>query len=632
MYRVANADFIADKLASELLPNQEYREAGKNAEEAIRRRLEAGRGEKGRIEFDVDWPMLEQTGHWYLACADDGDGMSRVELERYMTTLAVDGASKNQSIYGNQGMGLKISGPPRHKHGVLVRSLKDNERSMVQIGWDGNEYGLIPIGANGETLVRVEAEMFPDFINECGSGTVVTFFGNSPSENTFKPEGKPRGWLFKYLNQRFFKLSHDAVEVFVRVPSGDEEEWPKSLQDASERMAGRGGKSFNLSKVKGTATVWGDASEKLGADFSGVVDLPGQPSDDIPQARLHWWVLPETGSDVSTRTYSGGSLGVLFQNELHDWRSGSQANPFFARMGVLFGKTRIAFVLEPVGRVSSDFARAHVLVGGAPVLESEAWPIWADQFRERMPKVIAETMKAEQDKIQVEDPDRAKRIRDRLKDVMSLLKPRRAKRTPAGGTNAGADASGGEPGPGRSGRVSSDTSAKPRKPPQRGIGAALAQVNENSDDPAEEVYTVLQLDPKWVTESEAEGFPIVNGNGNGLTDRAAALAGEDGITAEILLLNNEFRGFQTIVAAVNDWANPEGDDDKFTLIEASTKEWVEQKMVESVNGLRQLENGSTWVATNFDQALSPSALTAAFMADRYHTLREVKRAAGKVRS
>jgi hypothetical protein len=50
-----------------------------------------------------------------------------------------------------------------------------------------------------------------------------------------------------------------------------------------------------------------------------------------------------------------------------------------------------------------------------------------------------------------------------------------------------------------------------------------------------------------------------------------------------------------------------------------------------VNGLRQLENGSTWLPTHFDEALSPVALTAAFMADRYHTLREVRRQVGPLR-
>ena len=56
MFKVENADFIADKLAAELLPNQEFREVYKNAEEAIERRLVAGpNAGPGRIEFDVDW-------------------------------------------------------------------------------------------------------------------------------------------------------------------------------------------------------------------------------------------------------------------------------------------------------------------------------------------------------------------------------------------------------------------------------------------------------------------------------------------------------------------------------------------------------------------------------------------------
>jgi len=75
---------------------------------------------KGRIEFDVDWALHEQQQDlWYLSVADNGDGMTRAELERYMT-LAVTGANRNQSITGNQGMGLKISAPTRHKEGILI--------------------------------------------------------------------------------------------------------------------------------------------------------------------------------------------------------------------------------------------------------------------------------------------------------------------------------------------------------------------------------------------------------------------------------------------------------------------------------------------------------------------------------
>src|SRR5687768_11350047 len=109
MLRVDNADFIADKLASELVPNQEWREAFQSAAEAGVRRLEVeGSSRGGRIEWDVDWPFREENRDLYICCADNGDGMNRAELERYMTTLAVIGAGRNQSLRGNQGMGLKI--------------------------------------------------------------------------------------------------------------------------------------------------------------------------------------------------------------------------------------------------------------------------------------------------------------------------------------------------------------------------------------------------------------------------------------------------------------------------------------------------------------------------------------------
>lgn len=639
MFKVQNADFIADKLASELLPDQEYREVAKNAEEAIRRRAERDGSSGGRIEFDVDWPLFESTDPptRYLSCADDGDGMTRSELERYMTTLAVQGAGDNQSVTGNQGMGLKISGPTRHRRGLLIRSMKNGERTMVQIGWSeaAREYDLIPIGPNDELVTSVAEEMFPPYIVARGSGTVVTFLGNGDADHTFAPIGRPRGWLFKYLNQRFFRASDDGVDLMVRVPSGTTEDWPATRDDAAAReRANADGPPFRFQRVKGTGSVWDDAADRA-PNNRGTRLLPGDPVGDVPPARVHWWVLPVgPGSDVSTRTASGGSVAVLYQNELHDWRTGSQANPFFARMGVLFGKTRIGFVIEPLGStVAADFARAHVLVNRKPLFESDAWLVWSDQFRADLPDQIKAVMIDEQSRLQQEDPDRARRIRDRLKDVMHLLRPRRFRPSPEGSLRAGgltATGAGGSAGQTferiiGTGRRQTGTST-------RGIGAVLTQIDDAEGETANEVFSILQLEPRWVTEDESDGTTIVNDNGKGLHDRAAALAGEDGITAPILLLNREFRGYQAILAAVNEWANPEGDDAKAQIIEGITQEWVEQKMIEAVNGLRQLENGSSWTGRHFDEALSPVALTAAFMADRYHTLREVKRQAGSLRA
>jgi hypothetical protein len=483
-------------------------------------------------------------------------------------------------------------------------------------------------------VVSVARDMFPAFISEQGSGTVVTFLGSEDDSNTFTPKGEPLGWLFRYLNKRIFRLADDQIQLRVRVPSGEEDDWPRSRVEADERERSRTGKSFNLTGVRGTAPVWDAAAVKLGPASSGTVELRGDPGRQVPPGTMHWWVMPSGGgSDPTSRTAGSGSIAVLFQNELHDWRTGAQANPYFARLGVVFGKNRISFVMEPLGSmISSDFARAHVLVGGQPILESDAWLVWAEQFRERMPEAIKTAMSEEQARLQDEDPDRARRIRDRLKDVMSLLRPRRFKPISSGATRAGGPKVVG-PGLEQGPVIERESGPGPRRATKRtlGIGAALTQVDPEAEQPVKEVYSLLSISPQWVTEPEAETFTIVNANGQGLHDRAAALAGEDAATADILLLNRDFRGYQTIVAAVNDWANPAGDEDVAKAIEAFTQEWIEQKMVEAVQGLRQLENGSTWLASNFDDALSPVALTAAFMADRFHTLREVKRQAGSLR-
>ncbi|MBI1356119.1 MAG: hypothetical protein GC160_17400 [Acidobacteria bacterium] len=629
MFKVENADFIADKLAAELLPLQEYREVLKNALEAIERRQRSHPASgKGRVEFDVDWQMLSATGNWYVSCADNGDGMSPSELGRYTTTLAVQGASLNQSLRANQGMGLKISGPTRHKKGILIRTLRDDESPMVKIGWNGKEYGLLDLDDHGAREGRADIASFPQFLRDSRSGTVVTFLGNEGLENTF--EGKPAGWLMKYLQQRFFRLATSDTSIVVRVPSGQRDAWPRSFDEAQERQGGKGGPSFNFTLIKGTATIWDDAADRLGPTYRGVSRVPGNEIAGVPPADFHWWVLPKgPGTDVSTRTYGGGSIAVLFQNELHDWRTSGHASSAFGRLGILFGKNRVSFVIEPLGAsVYSDFARAHVLISGTPVFESDAWLEWADQFKRSMPAAIRATIEEEHERLQEEDPDRAKRIQNRLREINALLRPRRFRPASDGPEFAGPDEAAGAGGSeGKSfteGNRKGTTAPKPRP---YGTASLLAEPDGEEDgQPSNPVYSSVGLDPQWVTVAEAEGSPLVKADDRGLEDRAAALAGTDGRTATILLLNSEFRGYQVLLSAINRDFNESGDDNLALKIEMLAKEWIEQKMIEAISGVRQLENGRTWTTDSYDSALSPASLTAVFMADRYHTLREVRAA------
>jgi hypothetical protein len=113
----------------------------------------------------------------------------------------------------------------------------------------------------------------------------------------------------------------------------------RSRRQATVNAASAAGRS--TSPRSGTASIWDDAADRQGEAYRGIIDLAGDAAVDIPAARLHWWILPVgAGTDVSSRTAGGGSIAVLYQNELHDWRTSGQANPFFARLGILFGKPR----------------------------------------------------------------------------------------------------------------------------------------------------------------------------------------------------------------------------------------------------------------------------------------------------
>lgn len=620
-FKVENADFIADKLAAELLPNQEYREVFINAIEATQRVIKGlgdGAGYRGRIEFDVDWHLLARLGRYYVACADNGDGMSRQDLERYTTTLAVRGANQNQALSGNQGMGLKISGPTRHPEGVLIRSLKDGEAWMVQIGKDVDGYGFIALGPDDELIIPAEMGSFPEFIRESRSGTVVTFLGKHETDETFP--GTTRNWLFKYMNARIFGAHADNIASYVRQPSGDQENWPATREDAQKRQ------SWNLAEIKGTGRVWQESSIE-----HGVVTAPGDATTGIPPAHIYWYLL-DPAKDPSSRTYGGGSIATLYQNELHDWRYGGQASATFARAGILYGKSRVGLIVEPYGdTVTSDFARAHVLIAGTQATEHAAWAYYAEYFRDNRPEAIIKMMADEQSQLAVEDPERMKRISNRLKDVLAMLRPRRYRADPTGeqkasGRVTGAGSRGSTPSTQGSGGGGVTTSKKSR----RGVGGVLADLDAEGAI-AIEIHSSVELDVQWVNEAQSDGLALVEGNGLGLKDRAAGLIGEAAASATTIALNRDFRGFQALLVEANKFANPEGDDLKAERIVTTCEEWVEQKIIEAVLSMRQLENGSSWMGEHLNAALSPVGLTAAFMADRWHTWNEIKRSIGKIR-
>lgn len=647
-----NADFVADKLEAELLPNQEIREAFHNELEAVTRRaaekLRENAAYKPWIRVGVDWTRVEVEARegepvWRLSVLGNGDGMTANELQRYAKTLAVSGANNNQGKGGNQGMGLKISGPTRHPAGVSIRTLRDGEATMCKLGRDASTgYDFLPIGAHGDRTVDISNAVeafFPDEIIAAGSGTVVTFYGVEGTEDTLL--GQPSNWVEKYLNTRYGRLDENIdIKVDVPVHQGASEVVTTSA-DNQDMISGRVSDTdtmyFKPSSVLGTQPLWDEASDwyrakaELDHETHSYVECAGDPENDIPAARVHFWAFSSEsrGKDVTSRTAGAGRIAVMFQGELHDWREGVGANALFARFGIAWGKSRISLIIEPLGgfeEVDSDFARAHVMLtrSKTQVMEHDAaLQTWTSQFKAAMPDAIKAVISEARDEA-LGDQDVTSEIMKRISEMLNRLKPQRYRRRVGGMSRA----SGPVPGAG-SGRATGSGTTKPSPTgPPTGAGSdpLLGLLDDLGEEATEAKNPPLLIGAGWHTETEINSQAIVGEHD--VTDRAAALVGENASTADYLALNQEFRGFTRFVEEIDHEMNPAGDEDLTKLIEQKCREYTQQKMIEAVLGVRQLENANHWMANEIADALDPTALTTAFMADRFYTWQTIKRTVG----
>ena len=170
MFHVENADFIADKLAAELLPNQEFREVLKNALEAVERRMGAdGSTDGGRIVFDVDWPSSRKRSLVHLLHRQ----------RRRNEPLGVGALHHDTRRPGRRpepvhprrpGDGTEDQRTHAPQEGRADPLAEERGATSVQVGGDGAEYGLIPIGPNNEVVVPAAASLFPAFVNSRATG------------------------------------------------------------------------------------------------------------------------------------------------------------------------------------------------------------------------------------------------------------------------------------------------------------------------------------------------------------------------------------------------------------------------------------------------------------------------------
>jgi hypothetical protein len=605
--RVANIAFLLDRLAADTPPNQQIRELTQNAIEAIQRRQSGGDPDEGIIRWDVDWDHRTRVGEFKLSIVDNGDGMSPEEMEEYLNALAVQGASQNQGISQNFGVGAKVTALYRNRHGLVYQSWRGGKGAMVKLHRDDKQgiYGLDSFSLeDGPAYTpRIRDTAKPKIVDEVG--TKVTLLGASEEENTCFPpdEGGGMNWLIKYLTNRYFVIPAN-IKLQVRVLTRNEGGWPSQEPPSIE-------KTFNLQTVRGAKALFDDYSTSRGTLRLATADA-------------HWWVFDDprqSSKDMSSRGGRTCQTGIVFQNEVYIQRTPPAARRILAGFGILFGAEHVIIYIEPRDSldIRADTARSRILINGEDVEDANWWETWGAEFRSKMPdeiRVKIDQIMAKTDR----DPEgkTRDRILERLRRIRELLRPSRYRRDPAGALLAEGEAIGGNSGFGD--QVTER--GRNQKPGGRHGGRSsddyLADLVVSDGEHASAVITNPQEpDVKWISRSDGTR------DEDELDDRAAEISGEI-LTSNLIKANADFRGYLDIIKFFSREFNPGGDEAIERKIAEYVQEWVAVQLVEVVMTVRNLMNGRTWTRQEIEEALSPQALTAVALA-RFHLVERVKR-------
>lgn len=547
-------------------------------------------------------------GQYKLSIVDNGDGMSPEEMDEYLNSLAVQGASQNQGISQNFGVGAKVTALYRNRHGLVYQSWRDGRGAMLKLHRDDKEgiYGLYPflLEDGPDYTPRIKDTVKPKIIDT--NGTKVTLLGASEDENTcFPPEdtGGGMNWLIKYLTGRYFRFPEN-IKLQVRVLTRDEDGWPSKEPDSTE-------KTYNLQTVRGAKVLFDHYCSAHGTLRLATADA-------------HWWVFDDprqTSKDMSSRGGRTCQTGIVFQDEVYIQRTPPASRRILAGFGIVFGAEHVVIYVEPREPldVRADTARSRLIINGEDIEEASWWEIWGTEFRSKMPdriRVKIDEIMARTDR----DPEgkTRERILERLRRIRELLRPSRYRRDPAGPVLAQGKAIGGDYHSGDNNAQGTGHHSAGGRHGGRSSDDYLADLVASDGENSSPIVTNPQApEVKWISRSDGtreEGE---------LDDRAAEISG-DVLTSNLIKANSDFRGFLDIVRFLSKEFNPAGDDAIHRKIVEYVQEWMEAQLVEAVMVVRNLINGRTWSRRDIQEALSPQALTAVVL-NRFHLVERVKR-------
>lgn len=591
--QVHDVGFLLDRLGEDCHPLQFLRELTQNAIEAILKTPER----TGEIVWDVDWLNLDLGDYstYKLCITDTGCGMTGDEMRQYINQLSSSGSI--QASDGNYGVGAKVAAATRNHAGLIYLSWKEGRGSMIHL-WRNpatRQYGLRQIERPDRTFghwAELEDLVKPDIIGS--HGTKIVLFGNTPEQDTMKAPAEapsPSTWIAKYLNSRYFSIP-DGISIKAR--QGWEQE--RSNRDVNVLRTVTGQRPY-LEQHK---------------QSSGVVELEG--------ARVHWWILkdePALGNN-SGFIESSGHIAALYRNELYEsvWGRAGQAR--LQQFGVIFGYRQVVIYLEPKPhdgqKLTTNTARTELLLNNQRL----PWADWAAEFRENIPREIADHM--EEIASRATETDHSKSIRERLRAMLELFKVSRYKPAQNGSLHIG------EPTPQAGGRA-------PRGDGGIGKGGNGGKRTSGGGAVGGIYSTFLKADGQTGREARPDLFPKVHWVSvkdgtrelGEIEDKAARYLEEQ----HLLKINADFRVFTDMI---DHWVESyERDHGALAglqdIVRESVHSWYEQALTETIIGLQALRGSKEWPTNSLQDAWSDAALTSVVM-QRYHPFNSIKRELG----
>jgi hypothetical protein len=590
---VHNVGFLLDRLGQDCSPLQYLRELTQNAIEAVTRS-----GEPGQIIWDVDWISFDLGGPMKVCIVDTGDGMTGEEMIRFINQLSSSGTE--QSFTGNYGVGAKIAAATKNPAGVIYQSWKNGDGSMIQLEKipTTGEYGLCQWkleDGNYSHYFPIEDAVKPEEIG--AHGTKVILVGAKASESTIAPPAdapSPSRWISKYLNTRYFQFP-PGLTIKAR------EGWDNPRTDKDRNI---------LRSITGQKPYL----DQHAAD-SGVVALSG--------AKAHWWILNDEPamSNNSGFIESVGHVAALYQNELYDRATSRAGMALLVNFGILFGYRFVVIYLEPTPMkgqsLTTNTARTTLLLNG----EKLPWEDWAYEFREKMPKRLAEFVSEKA--AALAEKDHLSSIKERLKNVLDLYKVSRYRPAPEGvylsdeasAVRIGQSPFSGRKSEGGGGGVGSEVGTTSTGQREGEVGNIYHLFEKKGGSPSEKTAADPFPTVTWVSVEDGGREA-----GDQLEDKAATFVPNQ----NTLLVNADFRVFKDMIARL---CKKEAGPGLEGAVKEIVHQWFEQALVETVIGIKQLQGSKEWGPEEIVKALSPEALTSAVM-QRYHVYISCRRELG----